>query len=144
MLQFDTIDNPWLRVTKPGGKNWTRLGYGTRPLAGWRGWAGDICLGWPDRSSKEMPRTNRLSGETAILSDIVSTPDYVDTHHRNGVNFTRLGGSTHWFDCGGLNVRWHALQGDWYAGGPYAPGFYNDTMSPPTGVWFDMDIAPKR
>lgn len=142
MFQFDMPRNPWL-VTQQTQltSSWTRLGYGSRPLAGWNAATGWVRYGWPDRSVKDLPRTERLEASMAILSDIVSTPDYVDTHHRDGVNFVRVGGSAHWYDRDGFNYEWQAIQGYVYVNGEVTPGFYNERASPPRGVWFDMDAA---
>jgi len=142
LFQYDTYINPWLHITRPGQWNWCRLGYGTRPLAGWgyygqtRAW---VIYGWPDRYRREMPRTDQLDSGMAILSDIVSTADYVDTHHGDGVNFVTASGSAHWFDRSGFNLQWESFRGYGYFFGNECPGFYNNVSSPPNGVWFDMD-----
>jgi len=142
LFQYDTYINPWLHVTRPGEWNWTRLGYGTRPLVGWgyhRNVDGWVIYGWPDRNRREMPRTDQLESGMAILSDIVSTADYVDTHHGDGVNFVTASGSAHWFDRTGFNSAWQLAPGYGFFNGEYAPGFYDEGTSPPNGVWFDMD-----
>jgi len=144
LFQYDTDMNPWLKIPEhPRWSTiWTRLGYGTRPLVAWGccweagGW---VMFGWPDRNRRDMPRTDQLDSGMAILCDIVSTGDYVDTHHGDGVNFVTASGSAHWFDRSGFNAQWRSSVGDWWPSGEVCPGFYNDTTSPPSGVWFDMD-----
>ena len=137
LFQFDTLVNPWLRISRPGELNWTRFGYGTRPLAGWDAGTGWVRYGWPDRRVRDLPRYEMLEGRLAMASDIVSTRDYVASHHDEGVNFASTGGSVHWFWTKKFNALWQGTAGYGFYVGEYAPGFYDPGVS--GGVWFDMD-----
>jgi len=147
LFQFDTPINPWLRLSPVDGSlNWTRFGYGTRPLAAWDPGTGWVRFGWPDRWVRDLPRYERLEGKMAIAADIVSTKDYALTHHGDGVNFATAGGSVHWFKLANFNAEWHAWRGytlhpmDYISGeAATGTGFYDPGQS--TGVWFDMDRA---
>ena len=92
----------------------------------------------------------------AIVSDLVSTLDYVNLRHAEGVNFATASGSVRWFPTASFNAAWIAWGGytkhynDYVYGvgvegtsdtsgndaGFYEPGTQK-------GVWFDMDRASK-
>ena len=144
LFQFNTEINPWLR---PGSlSTWTRFGYGTRPLAAWDPSVAWVCYGWPDRAKKEMPRQDLLPTTMTVVADIISTRDYVDTHHGDVVNYGLSGGSVHRFTTVDFNGEWQAWRGytlhanDYIAGDvPTGTGFYDSYTR--TGAWFDLDRA---
>ena len=153
LFQFNTAINPWLRgCYDPAYEGWTRFGYGARPLAAWDSGARWVSAGWPDHDVKDLPRYQRLEPGTTILADIVSTLDYANLRHAEGVNFATASGSIHWTttasfnrawqDWGGYTKHsWDYIYGEGTSDSTGDAGFYEPGTS--KGVWFDMDNASR-
>jgi prepilin-type N-terminal cleavage/methylation domain-containing protein len=132
IFRYDNWQNPWLPPpTDPryNQNTYTRVGYGTRPLAGWnpepqsRG----VVLGWPNQGDPSLPRYQRLEPGMAIVSDIVTDMEYTASSHvdgpkytngaanyaeiattSGGVNFATAGGAVLWFPTANFNSNWQS------------------------------------
>ena len=127
MYKFDTDANPYFGSTP--SITFSRCGYSSRPYARWSG----------TTLVAKLPRANRFSSGTSIISDINSCPDYARDHHWPTVNAGYMDGSCQAIDVvETYNSGWHALAGTGYSSA-YNDIILNDPGASPCGIWSEMD-----
>jgi type II secretory pathway pseudopilin PulG len=130
---FNGDTNPW----KPGQTGLlVRCGYAARPVVNWP----DV-VAYPPRVS--MPRLGKMKNR-AIFADIVSTPKWVTTGHKKGVNVLFGHGGANWVDRAVFDQNLANCQdvfspsyNDYQLKPPPAPS--KETWIATGGVWFDLD-----
>ncbi len=85
-LMHNTAANPWPPGPKGDPTRNVHGGYGCRPQV-------EIH----DDLSERLPRLSEFR-ENAILADLVSVPERVETRHRDGINVLYGNGAVHWVD----------------------------------------------
>lgn len=85
-LMHNTPSNPWPPGPDGDPTHNVHGGYGCRPMV-------EI----PDDLSGRLPRLSHFR-EQAILADLVSVPQRVETRHRDGINVLYGNGAVHWVD----------------------------------------------
>ncbi len=127
--------NAWFQPVATGT---VRVGYGTRPIARWSG--GQYIK--PSNTNKAytyaLPKKTKFKHGTAILSDIVSAPYYLQTSHWPVVNVAYIDGSVGQFDARQFPAAWQVLPIGF--ADIYNPIMLNDPFTPDGGIWVQMDM----
>jgi len=91
----------WFGDPNVSNDYYMNVGYAVRPITSRRrAYGSGLNL---------MPRTTRLTGGTAIITDIVSTPYYASGHHFPVITVGYLDGSVVRYDGNSFSAAWHAL-----------------------------------
>jgi len=129
------LDTPWNGWDPEDGA--PRIAYGVRPArVNWTLW-GLSHFGVPD-----LPRSNQMHRTTAILSDYVFGPTSVADRHKDGLNITKVDGSTRWVAVDAISESLDQLpQGPLINVGSIFNNFYLDERDPGdlSGLWAEFD-----
>lgn len=122
---YNVPTNPWPPGSSPATN--TRCGYGTRPVE-------------PEWVNGVVPATLLRMEDSygvALLADVVSTSDFVDRRHRDGVNALFGDGSVRWVNRGAFAANLAASPNPFL---PSASSVQLDESGPvATGLWADID-----
>lgn len=135
-----SADSNWwpFVTTNVGAKRHTRIAYGTRPVAAWH----TVLVGsaYKVKYPSPMPRLMTYR-KLAVLSDVVSTPSYLDQGHKKGINVLFGDTSARWVDRSQFGVSLRLIPNTSFdlVYMTTNPLFLDQTKKPPTGVWADLD-----
>lgn len=139
MFQYDTPDNVWpFDKTPPDphltdkGLGHTRFGYNARPVANWPKDSD------PKLYPPNMARKSQL-GNRALLCDLIISKNEVKRRHKQGINVLYGNWSGQWVALKEIDkFPWNAIpNGD--VSTTHNPTMLDDTATPQTGVWIDID-----